>query len=200
MSDIEYFLATYGLTHQDTILVPYGSRVYGTYSPNSDYDYIAIIPAKRFNDHGTEYHLNNTDFQLINAYQFQKQLDNQKVHALEAFFHPDKLCSKFTYTQDLKKLREEISTKSSHSFVKAKKKITVENDYYTGLKSLFHSLRILNQGIQVAKNGKIVDFAASNSYWDEIKNGSVDWDVLKAKWQPVFNRLSTEFKKHAPKD
>jgi hypothetical protein len=36
------------------------------------------------------------------------------------------------------------AAKASNSFVKAKKKIEVERDYYVGWKSLFHSLRILD--------------------------------------------------------
>ena len=93
-----------------------------------------------------------------------------------------------------------MSQKANHSFVKAKKKIEVEKDYYVGWKSLFHSLRILVFGIQIAKEGCISDYSAANDYWHEIREANqYDWSYFKSKYQPEHNRLATEFRKLAPK-
>ena len=101
----------------------------------------------------------------------------------------------------MSELRTTISEKASHSFVKAKKKIDKEHDYYVGWKSLFHSLRILNFGIQVASKGKIYDYSAANPIWFEIRDAQrYTWDYFKDKYQPVYNELATEFKKLAPKE
>src|SRR5262245_52840301 len=114
MTDLEYFKATYGLRDCDVLIVPYGSRVYGTHKEDSDYDYIAIIPAKRFTDTGTEYFRNNTNVHIYNRYDFQKQLDGHKIHALEAYFLPDGLVSKeFKFELDLVRLRHSLSQKAS---------------------------------------------------------------------------------------
>jgi len=200
MSDIEYFLATYGFRPQDVILVPYGSRVYGTATASSDYDYIAIIPANRFADTGTEFRKADTNIHMYNKVDFQKQLIRHKIHALEAYFHPDKLCTQFKWELNPGVLREEIASKASHSFVKAKKKIEKEHDYYIGFKSLFHSLRILIFGTQVAQHKAIVDYGAANYLWKEIiEANQYNWEYFKEKYQPVYNELASEFRKVAPK-
>ncbi|KAG2379112.1 hypothetical protein C9374_007750 [Naegleria lovaniensis] len=49
--------------------------------------------------------------------------------------------------------RRPFSRKSANSYVKCKKKICVEKDLKVGLKSLFHSLRIVMFAIQILKFG-----------------------------------------------
>lgn len=202
MNTIEHFKFTYGLRDEDLFLFPYGSRVYGTHSVNSDYDYIAVVPPNRKADTGEEYRNGNLNIHMYNRLHWQDQLDQHKIHALEAYFLPDGVCFKnFKFKLDLVKLRNELSQKASHSFVKAKKKIEVEKDFYIGWKSLFHSLRILNFGIQIASKGKIEDYSAANHYWKEILEAQqYNWDYFKQKYQPEHNKLSTEFRKLAPKE
>ncbi len=192
---LNHFENQYGLNKY--ILVPYGSRVYGTHTDKSDYDYICI--AKGLNT-GEEYRNGNLNIHLFDPIDFQNQLHDHKIHTLEAYYHPDNLCSKFDFKLDLVKLRHELSQKASHSFVKAKKKIEVEKDYYIGWKSLFHSLRILTFGKTLATTGKII-FNEANEYWFEILNAQqYNWNYFKTKYQPIYNTLSTEFKKVAPKE
>lgn len=200
---IDHFKSTYGLKDQDFLLIPYGSRVYGTSQVESDYDYLAIIINDRLKGlTGIEYNHDDLNITLYDRIDWQDQLNNHKIHTLEGYFHPSKLCqNKFKFKLDLVKLRHELSEKASHSFVKAKKKIEIAKEYYIGWKSLFHSLRILKFAIQVAKFGEIVDFSEANHYWDEIKSAQqYNWDYFKQKYQPEYNRLSTEFKKLAPKE
>ena len=123
MSPLEYFKATYGLRDCDLLLIPYGSRVYGTYSDKSDYDYIAIIP-KHYNElTGTEWYKNNINIHIFNEYDFQKQLNVHKIHTLEGYFNSSECQTRFSFQLDKSLLRHELSQKSSHSFVKAKKKL-----------------------------------------------------------------------------
>ena len=202
MPDLERFKNTYGLRDSDVILIPYGSRVYGTHTAKSDYDYIAVVPENRRADTGTEYNYDDLNIHIYNRRDFQDQLNHHKIHTLEAFFHPDnKLSCDFQFELQLPLLRDSISGKSSHSFVKAKKKIEVERDFYIGWKSLFHSLRILNFGLQIATKGKIFDYGLANAFWTEIIEAKeTDWSVLKERYQPIYNGLATEFRKHAPKE
>ena len=202
MNDIEYFKFTYGLRDQDLLLIPYGSRVYKTHKESSDYDYLAIVPANRKASTGEEYRRGDINIHIFNKADFQKQLDLHKIHTLEAYFLPDGICKgSFNFTLDKVKLRHELSQKSSHSFVKAKKKIEVEKDYYIGWKSLFHSLRILNFGIQIGETGAIQDSSAANNYWVEIQQAQqYNWDYFKEKYQPIYNQLATEFRKLCPKE
>lgn len=203
MTDIEYFLATNALKETDVILVPYGSRVYGTHKEDSDYDYVGIVPQwNRKLNTGVEYSWNSLNIHIYNRQDFQEQLHAHKIHALEAYFHPDgQIKNEFNFVLDLIQLRHELSEKASHSFVKAKKKIDKEKDYYIGWKSLFHSLRILNFGTQIASKGKIEDYSAANNYWFDIRDAQeYNWEYFKNKYQPIYNALATEFRKLAPKE
>lgn len=189
------------------IVVPYGSWVYRTEGKNSDVDFIAIVDTGMT---GTEIREANYDVQIYNPEDFQRQLNDHKIHALEVWYflkndsgHGDlddlRIGFNIDFQLDLSKLRHSLSEKASHSFVKAKKKIDVEKDYYIGFKSLFHSLRILNFGIQIATTDHI-DFSAANHYWKEIIEAKeYNWQFYKDKYQPIYNALSTEFKKVAPK-
>ena len=179
----------------------YGSRVYGTADEyRSDYDFI-IIANSDINDR--EIRNGNLNIHIYNPDHFRELLLGHKIFALECFFLPEQHrvlnLDEFSFVLDKNKLREEISSKSSNSWVKCKKKIEVENEAYLGKKSLFHAMRIVLFGTQIAKTGVISDYAAANHLWDEIQELPDDWNVLKAKFQPQYNSLLTEFRKYAPK-
>lgn len=193
MIGIDIFKDKYNLINP--LIFSYGSRVYGTQSEKSDWDFIAI--ASNGNT-GEEYRHDNVNVHIYNTKDWENQLNDHKIHTLEVQFLPDK--KPFSFKLNLQTLRHSLGEKASHSFVKAKKKIEVEKDYYVGWKSLFHSLRILNFGIQIATKGKIVDYGSANHYWFEILNSQMyDWNWFKEKYQPIYNNLSTEFRKVAPK-
>lgn len=193
-------MATYGLRDQDVLIFPYGSRVYGTASAQSDHDFLAIIPANRRTDTGTEFRWNDVNVHMFNKIHFQNQLQEHKIHALEAYFHPCGLGpANFKFALDLGVLRAELSQKASHSFVKAKKKIAKEKEYYLGWKSLFHSLRILDFGTQIATKSRIVDYSAANKYWEEIITAQqYNWDYFEEKYKPIFNKMASAFRLVAP--
>ena len=105
-------------------------------------------------------------------------------------------------TIDKTKLRHEISGKADNSWVKAKKKLMIpDEDNYIGLKSLFHSLRILDFGLQIADAGRIVDYGAVNWLLKEIlESGETDWDYFDKKYRGTKNAMRSDFKKLAPKE
>ena len=82
--------------------------------------------------------------------------------------------------------------------VKAKKKINLQ-EYRIGRKSLFHSLRLLNFGIQIITYGKIKDYTGANYYWDLIKKQNyTNWNDYKEYWQPEYNNMKSCFRTVAP--
>lgn len=179
-------------------MIKYGSCVYGTNTDKSDLD-IVIIGDKFY-----QVSVNSKiSYEKIMPEEFQKMLDENNIKAIELYFtaEQDIIASHdFVFNLDLQKLRKEISSVASNSWVKAKKKIVVEKDYYIGQKSLFHSLRILMFGIQLAKTGRISNFGCANHYFkDIVQEQNTEWLPLKEKYQPIYNALSTEFKKVAPK-
>jgi pentatricopeptide repeat protein len=71
------------------------------------------------------------------------------------------------------------------------------------LKSLFHCLRLLVFGIQIATYGKITDYSEANHYWEDMWDKNIvpshKWEDYKAMYQPELNRLKSEFIKLCPK-
>ncbi|MFN8670935.1 MAG: hypothetical protein U0457_02500 [Candidatus Sericytochromatia bacterium] len=181
----------------------FGSRVYETNTNLSDEDYIAVVNNKFISD--------NINLHIYTKIEFQHLLDEHNIEMLECFFlaekHKLKELVKFKFSLNLNKLRTAISTVGNGSWVRGKKKLTISADYnkYLGIKSIFHSLRILNYGIQIAKNGKILDYSASNYIWVDIleisqKLDSFElWNILEKKYRKEFNKLKSEFTVLCPK-
>lgn len=180
---------------------PYGSRVYGTHFKNSDHDYIIVHDGET----GQEHLINGINFTLYNKDHWQDMLNAHHISALECYFLPDHLKnydaeSVFTFSLDKNILRSSISEKASHSWVKAKKKIEVEKEYYLGWKSLFHSLRILNFGMQIAVHEKIENYSEVNHLWTDIlMHQYYTWDKIKTEYQSLYNKLASAFRKVCPK-
>lgn len=192
-----------------SIIAPYGSRVYGTATEESDYDFIAI-------DEGSwekkEFVINNINITRYGINSFKDTLFQNEISALETWFLPVSLCPDIEklhkwfegvpFLMNFGTLRSSISQKASNSWVKAKKKLTVKEDfnYWVGKKSLFHAFRILDFGCQIAETGKIFDYSHANNYWERIKAiDSADWQVYYDTFKKEFNELHSKFKKLAPK-
>lgn len=187
----------------------FGSRVYGTHDENSDWDYVVVLPP---GDIKTESHYNDgrVHYQIYSYDEFMLKINAHDIMALECIsldHHVSKqLITKFTLNKNV--LRESISTIANNSWVKAKKKLTVSGDYdkKAGMKSAFHSIRILEFGIQVAQYGKITDFTVANWIWFEIEklgelyDYDVLWNKINEKFKKTFNETSSRFKALAPKN
>lgn len=191
-----------GLDSANVVCVyPYGSRVYGNFHKNSDYDFIVIVKnktAEQFSDN-----LININYYTVTEH--QQRLDDHEISALECQFldwHKIEFVEKhvFKFTLDLQKLRHSLSAKSSNSWVKCKKKLTVEKDLdlNVGRKSLFHSFRIIDFGIQIAKTGKIYDYSSCNDLYKEIMNYYI-WTDIFTNFKKRYNNLLTDFRKVATK-
>jgi len=184
----------------------YGSRCYGTFNNNSDYDIEVVLKTNSHNNIEIKgfYNLHiNSQINFIN------NLKLMKIHELECIFSKKEKILKQTidFKSNLKinkkLLRKSVSSKSNNSYVKAKKKIILkEENNFIGYKSLFHSLRILDFGTQIANNNKIIDFTSCNILWKEILNdyyNNLSYEELKLKYQPIYNEKKSIFKLSCPK-
>lgn len=181
-------------------LYQYGSRVYGNYTKDSDYDFIAVVKRKdniQFSDR-----VININF--VTKETHQQRLDNHEISALETYFCPKEFIlfedMKFKFKLNLSILRNSLSSKSSNSFVKAKKKLTIEKDYdlNIGRKSLWHSFRIIDYGIQICNTGSITNYGSMNYLFLEIMN-NYTWKDLFKKYKKEYNELMSEFRIVTPK-
>ena len=180
----------------------HGSRVFGTASVTSDHDYI-IVEDGEVGKEDTLSH-NGIDATVYDCKRFRQRIEDHEISVLECLLltqeHILKKELEFSWQLDRSKLRESLSAKASNSFVKAKKKFEVEQQPYIAKKSLWHSLRILKFGIQIAVHGRIIDFSEANDLWKAIvDNPSVVWEDYKQEYQSLYNNLKTQFRLVAPK-
>lgn len=179
----------------------YGSIVYGTYIDGiSDRDYIVIVPDDYPLENEQIEH-KNCHYNIFHASQWQEKLNNNEVDALEVYFLPQehilKETIKFKTIIVPSKVREQFSRTASNSWVKCKKKLTVEKDYNprVGKKSLWHSLRIINFGIQILCTGRISDYDTLNYLYDEIVNNDLNqWEYYYNKYKVLYNNMKSQFR------
>ncbi len=76
---------------------------------------------------------------------------------------------------------------------------------YLAVKSIFHSLRILDYGIQIAEENKIYDYSSSNYILEDLMilftqyERNELWEVIETKYKKVFNQRKSTFKRLCPK-
>lgn len=180
----------------------YGSFVYGTFVEGvSDYDYIVIVPDSMSGLDEQQFECNNCQYTVHSKNSWREMLNRCDVDAIECYFLPEKFIVKETkkFNADItrEKIRSSFSHVASNSFVKCKKKLEVAESYNpaVGKKSLWHSLRIIDFGIQILEHGKIVNYARMNELYPEIvMSQENDWEYFKQKYKPMYNALKTKFR------
>lgn len=193
--------------NNDNILNVYkfGSYVYGTNNKNSDKDYIVIVKNHIESD--------NIDIHYITKNEFIEYIKEHDIRALECIFLSENHILKNTlnfksyFSLNKLKLRKSISTISDGSWVKGKKKLTVLADYNKkiGIKSIFHSLRIREIGIQIALEGKIVNYSKLNYILSDLYKlaekyeRSELWERINEKYKTEYLNLRSKFVKLCPK-
>ena len=189
-----------------------GSVVYGTNNINSDIDLKIIvndeteIKEKQFKILFDKY-----DISLYTMKEFINHLYLLEIPFLETLWLSDNLFIEnvkinFDFQhfknnpEELLSLRKSISSIQSNSWVKCKKKL-LQNDYYIGLKSLFHSLRVVDFGIQIMKYNKIKNYNSLNYLYSDLTNSDIvwNWSDLSKKYKPFKNKNMSELKKLIPK-
>lgn len=179
-----------GFNQEVLKIFEYGSKVYGNNDENSDDDFVVIL--KSDDNIYEQIESPEVDIHIISLPKYQKMLDEHHIMALECYFSDDSLNPTGKFKLDKEKLRKEISGKSSNSWVKAKKKMTLEEeDSHIGLKSLYHSIRILDFGIQIAETGQIYNW--KGNFHNFMKDNEVP-EKDKYSWDYWDNRLKELYK------
>ena len=170
----------------------FGSRVYGTADRHSDWDIILIANAPQDE---IELNINNLNIHIVSPYKFQEWVNMNHIKAIECLFAPDwarlvDFDCDFVYREE--RFRHTVSHTVSNSWVKCKKKLK-QSEYRTGIKSLFHSLRIADFGTQFAESGEI-EFSSSNWIWDSLIDRDWTWLDLDQEWRELKNERMTQFR------
>lgn len=199
----------------------YGSAVYQNKTPE-DLDFIVVTDKEH---EQVEINIDGIDFQFTfyTLDVFKEKLDMHNIAVIECYFLKDtnapSLCYVYDKTVqdifdnfelDILKLRSSISQISSNSYVKAKKKVVLEKDFdlQVGLKSLWHSFRMVQFGIDICTI-KSINFNGFNDLYDEIiedfksfndyQEPSDFWKSIHKKYKPKHNEIMSMFRKVAPK-
>lgn len=175
----------------------YGSYYYGTFHEGSDYDLIVIVNSYDKRD----IVLDDMNIHLYTMKEFMQNLDDHQIEFLEAILHPLYETQPISFTIDKQKLRHIISQKADNSYVKAKKKLTVEHEIYIAKKSLFHAFKMLDFASQLAVSNTITNWTHLTDLYYEIMaipNDS-DWSVYDEKFKKRFNEAKSKFRFVAPK-
>ena len=179
----------------------FGSQVYGTATTDSDFD---IIMVANNSVESTEIRNGLFNIHVYTPDKFKSDMEWHRINNLECIFAPDwaklKETIKYDFKLDVAKLRHATSHISSNSWIKARKKIE-QGDYYIGIKSLFHSIRIPMFATQIAKSGRIYDFTCANFIWKKLTidrfstvNSKWTWEELDDEFRLLRNRTFTEFR------
>jgi len=174
----------------------YGSRVYGTAKPDSDFDFILVgsaLLAKDEKKNGRlNVHIHTTDI-------FKDELFRHDIHNLECYFAPDwaKLLIKEpfdSFVLNRNKVKQSVLSESWSSWTKAKNSMN-EGAIFRGIKSLWHSLRMLMFGIDIVQNGKITQWDCANSLWHTLSNTDhFEWLYFKEEYFDMKVLLENQLK------
>jgi hypothetical protein len=176
----------------------FGSRVYRNSNLDSDWDIIIIAntsyPEKEIISDKFNIHIMTVD-------RFSDGLDYHNIRNIECVLAPAwaKLQELHLFNLDIKlnKLRHSISHSNSNSWVKCKKKLS-QGDYYIGIKSIWHSMRIAMFGTQLATYGNITDWECANDIWAELNSKKWSWEELDQRFRKFNNGILSEFRLKAP--
>lgn len=174
------------------------SHLYGVSHENSDKDFIIIVNNLDPFIGKIQHIKDKDDFTFYSKDQWIQKSKKQDVEFIECVFAPDSFKIKETFLPNFtidSNLRHSFSKTSSNSWVKAKKKLTLDKDLapYIGRKSLWHSLRILMFATDVVKNKKI-DYTQANMLYNDIVMSDKSWDELKKTYQPLKNKLQSDLR------
>ena len=170
----------------------YGSRIYGTNKSSSDLDAMVVASSMNMDKEIKDATYN---IHIVTPDAFVDRMKDYRMVYLECIFAPqsailqEKRDLKGDFAIDREVVKKHILSQSHDSWVKAKMKFK-EMDILRGTKSVFHSLRILDFGEQLVKNGRIVDFSSANKYWQELDScNCVKWDLVKEKFLDLKRRM-----------
>gem|GEM_PF-2095706 len=181
----------------------FGSRVYGTSTEQSDWDFILISDLET----EVEEHLARGDVNaaIYDRGTFERLLENASVWALECMFLPpsmvwkEELDLRPAIRLDPATLRESVCAEAGFAWNKARRIFLKEHDPYRGKKNLFHSFRFLHYGAQLAREGRIVDYGAANHHLAAMRAlPGGDWNAHRAAFQGEHRTLRHAFTRLVP--
>jgi len=176
--DINKIITELKISDEIIAIFPYGSRVYGFANENSDEDYIIVIKnaflkSGSFRDNAISNEDKSIQGVLYSRTGFIDAINNYNMPAMECLsLEKDIIFNKWkfaVYKWDEKELIKKVIQQSSASWHIATEQS--KNGFKDrAKKGIFHSLRILDFGLQLKENKKIINFQSCNDLYYEIND------------------------------
>lgn len=193
----QIILKDFHLKDEDVINVyPFGSKIYGTDDYKSDWDFVVVVKDGVVDKDIRKSSHNQINVNIFTETSFLAAVKRHRMSMLECIFLPsDKLLKNsktYSFKLDIKSLHQYIITKSLEDWGKARLKFDQQDVSY--IKSIFHSIRTLRFGIQLAENNNI-EYSSCNDLWHELNNNFVfdSWRDCNAHYCKYNLKLVKEF-------
>ena len=205
----EEILRGLNITEEVIAIIPYGSRVYGTYDNKSDHDYIIVTKGSVLSNGSFKNNaISNSDYTiqgvLYSRSGFISAIDDYEIGAMECvsldeedYIHITPLFKKFVLgkvrTWNEKEMVKKVIQKASSS------RHIADKQAQTGYKErakrgMFHALRILMFGLDLKEYREIINFTKANELFYKFKSISPD-DFDTRDWYGEFDRLLIDLRK-----
>lgn len=181
-------------------IYPYGSKIYGTDDEFSDSDYIlvyksSILPSGAFRDNAISSFDRSIQGVCFSRGGFIDAINNYDMSALECIFLPeDKIIQKkmnFSMNKfNIKDLSKNIISKASSSWHFSILSFNDDN-IESSKKNVYHAIRILDFGIQIKENKKIINYSSMNQMKNNIYK---EEDYKPYNYMKLFLELSEKLK------
>ena len=200
-----------GIDEREVVnIYPYGSRIYGCHTDESDHDYIivfkrAILESGSFKDNAISSPDRTVQGTAYGRGGFQDAINNYMMPAMEAMSLDADQVIKGKWPFKVQKWNEREMIKSvvkqaSSSWHIAHRRWGIEHKAKTGdptmfmdriKKGIWHSLRILMFGMQLRESGSVTDFTAANELHGTILR---DEDFSTKKYVPLRDEFTKVLK------
>lgn len=194
-----------------------GSRVYGTATDTSDYDFFVIIsdahykmlnaipPCESWQQQyagkttSEEYqclYFGNVNLNIYSAKQFDAHLQKNWLQAIACLCLPKQFVWKcdfaFEYAVNFRKLGMSVIGEAGKHYEMARRKW--HEGVHAAKKLIVHSIRDFLYGMQVAQKNKIDDFGAANSFYYEIMAlTDTSFEYYDKRYHDYYEKLKMQF-------
>ena len=197
----EFICQELGIDYSQVLnIYPYGSKIYGTATEESDDDYIivyksSLLPSGSFKDNAISSKDKKIQGTCYSKGGFIDAINNYQISVLECLSLPeDKVIQKkmnFELTKfDKKEMAKKIITTASSSWHFANMAYK-DNHVESCAKNIFHALRILEFGIQIKEHHRIIDYSSAN----KIKESIYDCPPYPGDYYETFLALIDKIKR-----
>lgn len=172
-------------------IYPFGSRIIGNSSDDSDWDYFLILD-KKVNQ--SIVNVNKVSFIIYSKEEFQQKLDEYDPWVIQSYMLPSSQIIlnpptpwKFKLNKD--ELIKRFVDKMDFCFKKAEKNIR-EGNLRRGQKNIFYPIHIAFLGFQLLKYDKIVTIGGANKFSDYIYSmTNTNWNDYEIIYKPIYLQL-----------